>query len=63
VSLAADRDWPCRWITLEQARESLGLRWDRCLTVTIERVIGLARGDPELLRRVLADADARHVGR
>jgi uncharacterized protein len=61
ISLAADRNWPLPLDALEQARESLGLRWGRPLVATLDRAIALTRGDPELLRRVLADAEAMHA--
>jgi hypothetical protein len=61
ISLAVDRDWPLPLAALEQARAAFGFRAPRPLVVTLDRAIAVTRGDPELLRQVLAEAQAMHA--
>ena len=61
VSLAADRDWPLPLEALEGARRAAGFRRIRHVEVALDRAIALTRGDPDLVRRVLADAEAMHA--
>ena len=61
MSLAVDRDWPLPLEALEQARASSASRRHRHVDVALDRAIALTRGDPDLLRRVLADAEAMHA--
>src|SRR5438105_1127992 len=61
VSLAADRDWPLPLDALESARTAARFRGVRHVDVTLDRAIALTRHDPDLLRRVLADAEAMHA--
>ncbi|HAF12036.1 MAG TPA: hypothetical protein DCK98_18450 [Chloroflexi bacterium] len=61
VSLAVDRDWPLPLEALEQARAPSASRGQRPLHAALDRAIAVTRGDPDLLRRVLADAEAMHA--
>src|SRR5437762_1258570 len=61
VTLAADRDWPLPLDALEQALAAFGPRGGRFVRAALQRAIALTRGDPQLLRRVLADAEAMHA--
>jgi class 3 adenylate cyclase/tetratricopeptide (TPR) repeat protein len=61
VSLASDRDWPLPLDALDQARAAVAFRGLRHVHLTLDRAIALTRGDAELLRRVLADAEAMHA--
>jgi len=61
VSLAMDRDWPLPLDALEQARESFADRWGRHPIITLDRAIALTRRDADLMRRVLAEAEAMHA--
>jgi hypothetical protein len=61
VSLASDRDWPLPLDALEQARVAVAFRGLRHVHLALDRAIALTRGDRELLRRVLADAEAMHA--
>jgi class 3 adenylate cyclase len=62
VSLAADRDWPMPLGALMAARASAVSRFkSRHLRATLDRAIALTKGDPELLRVVLAEAEQMHA--
>jgi class 3 adenylate cyclase len=57
VSLASDRDWPLPLDALEASRAAPAFRRQRHVHLALDRAIALTRGDAELLRRVLADAE------
>jgi hypothetical protein len=61
VSLASDRDWPLPLDALEAGRAAPAFRRQRHVHLALGRAIGLTRRDPELLRRVLADAESMHA--
>ncbi|MDP9321340.1 MAG: AAA family ATPase [Chloroflexota bacterium] len=61
VSLAADRDWPLPLDALEQALAKFGPRGGRFVVAALDRAIALTRGEPDLVRRVLANAEAMHA--
>ena len=61
VTLATDRDWPLPLEALEGLRRAPAFRALRHVSAALDRAIALTRGDPELVRRVLADAEAMHA--
>jgi hypothetical protein len=61
VSFAVDRDWPLPIGALELARREYAPRGLRHVTVALERATALTRGDPNLLRAVLADYEQMHA--